>query len=140
MMEPNAKKILDNLKCPICQSSIDLIQWNHRRLGHGYNFGCVINSFHYAIDFAHWETPPRIFKESVFLVDQEVEYELIQTTNNGTTIYQQDIDAEGRTIDSPKNWQSKLFPMYESNMQLFNFSNTTPERLLTRIQTLMTFQ
>src|ERR1700722_18742799 len=117
-MDPEAKKILDALKCPICQSNIDLIQCNNTRIGKGYNFGCVVNSFHYAIDFSHWESPPRIFRESVCLIDGSFQYELICSTNQGSIVYRQDIDGEGRVIDSILNKMAYLNPLYTNKLQV----------------------
>lgn len=137
-----AKKILNALKCPVCQSQIDILNWVVPKIGSkkGHNFGCVSDHFHYSIFFMHWELPIRIEKETVIIYEGKYQYEIAQDyflsgiSFPHTHIYIRVVDAEKRILDN--------HPIKEIgfNKILFDFSKTNREKLVNRVKTILVFQ
>jgi YHS domain-containing protein len=101
-----AKIVLDSLKCPVCQSRIDLLDWKDRSDGMTYNFCCSSNWEHYRIYFVHWELVPRIEYETVIVYEGKHQYRISQFSadrrfpSDRTEINIFELDKENRIISS----------------------------------------
>ena len=137
-MSPDARRLLNTLRCPICGAQIDLIEW-HAVTRSGFNFGCVADPEHYSIYFIHWEVPLLIQKEYVSIYDGNTKYTILQDYSHNrppqTTIRLYQVDPEKRIIEG-KRHKAAIFP----NITLFKFNQTTSEKLLNRIKTILVFQ
>lgn len=72
MLNQEAKTILNNLRCPICKSKVDLLSYGYRMLLRAdHNFGCSNNYDHYTISYIHWESPPNIEEERVVFYSKD---------------------------------------------------------------------
>ena len=137
-MDPLVKIILNSLKCPICQSQIDLLDWKDKRQGKHYNFGCVNNWEHYRLFLVHWEPVLRVEYETVVVYEGRHKYEVSQSENNVTDIFIYNVDPEGRVIEQKdKPGPSSKFSY---NKKLFDFSNTNREKVVNRVKTILVFQ
>jgi len=140
-MDKPAKVLLNSLKCPICNSQIDILDWSISRSQiDKYNFGCVDNYLHYRLWFTHWEIPYLIEKETVTIFNKDKQFEIKQYYYNNnfkvnkTEIYIRDIDQELRVLEHKKY---KFLPV---DYVLFDFSKSSESSILTRIKTLLYFQ
>jgi hypothetical protein len=144
-MDKAAKLILNSLRCPICKSQIDML--GHAQLSHKkqrpYNYCCASNAEHYGLWFIHWEQPIRIESETAIVYDGCYQYEIKQQHSGPgllapkpdyTEITVRKVDAENRIID---NIKPKVFDYYK---RLFDFANTTRDKIVLRIRTILVFQ
>jgi hypothetical protein len=133
-MDPVAKKILNNLSCPLCKAPIDLLA--NRNIG--YNYGCAANDDHYVLHLITWDVPIRIDQECVNFYDSTHMYKIVkQHSIDGTTvtfISVYDTDLEGRVIFSFK--EKKIL----MNQNAFDFTNFDENKALNRIKTIFLFQ
>jgi len=132
-MDPAAKKILNSLRCPICDAQIDTTSYYVR----DYNYGCATDVDHYVIYMILWEPVIRIASERVSIYDKNKKYSLIKSYDNGktTTIIEiYETDLENRVIFSFK--EKKLV----MDKDLFDFANFNVDKALNRIKTVLVFQ
>lgn len=131
-MNPEIKKILNALKCPLCKAPIDLIEYSSARKG--YNFGCAINVDHYAISLIY--DPVMVAAECIHIHDAHHMYEIIKHPYGKvrTTIKIFNTDAESRVIFSFKEKQLDM------DIDAFNFDKLDLERAINRIKTIFLFQ
>lgn len=134
-MDPVAKAILNSLKCPICQSRVDLLDWKDRSDGRKYNFCCSSSWEHYRCFFIHWEPVYRIEYETVVVYNGKHQYRITQSEDNKTEILTNEVDAENRVVDKRGGPGKILF-----NLHLFDFSKTNREKLMNRLKTILVFQ
>ncbi len=148
-MDPVVKAFLNSLKCPVCKSQIDLFQAKKKD---GNNFACVQDYTHYAIFLVHWEQPLRIESEDVrvykgkYLYDIKQHHYLPGNNHFGlgpgfgplrcdkTTIIVREIDKEFRIIEK---LEAKSF---EYDKVLFDFQNTSEQKIINRVKTILVFQ
>lgn len=141
-MDPLVKKILNSLRCPICKSQIDLFQAKKKN---GNNFACATNHTHYAMFFVSWDLPYRIEQEDVQVYSGNYLYEIRQhhylsppslppMKCNETLIYIKEVDKELRVIE-----KGKLLK-FQYPQLLFDFQNTTNEKIINRVKTILVFQ
>jgi hypothetical protein len=126
-VDPITKKILNNLKCPICGAPIDIY--------HSDEFSCAINNDHYIV-WLSW-IDHKINRETVNIYDRNHKYKIEkQYIDNKTTtsisIYETDL--ENRVFFSFK--QKKLV----IDQSLFDFANFNSDKALNRIKMIFTFQ
>lgn len=147
-MEFIAKQILNSLKCPLCQSKIDITDWRLDKSDKSYNFCCVANQMHYRIFFVHWEPIYLIEYETVVIYEGKYEYFIHQYDKDAsdlgsirrgnkfdkTDIIVTAVDVEGNVIG---NGDMKIFSYPK---KLFDFSNTTRDKVLNRLKTILVFQ
>jgi len=132
-MEPLLKKLLNSLKCPICQCQIDMID---RRSG----YGCVSDLDHYTISVMRNDLDLyQVFSETVNVYDNKHKYRLTKkydsapATSVKTEIMVFKVDPEGRVNFSFKN--SSLVV----DKELFDFSKFNVDKAINRIRTVFTF-
>ncbi len=141
-MNKEAKLILNSLRCPLCNSQIDLIDWfsllNKKYKEH--NFGCVVNPEHYSIYFNHWEDPPKIENERVIVYDELNQYNIDQNTFIighpwiKSTIKVSKVDKENRVLDNIKP------KTYTFEIQLFDFKSVNRNKIINKVKTVLIFQ
>jgi len=135
-LDPLAKLILNALKCPICQSRLDLLDWKDHIPGPKYNFTCSSNWEHYRIFFVHWEPVCRVEYETVIVYEGKHQYRITQYgMPDRTEIFIHDVDAENRIIDN----RSKTNNKFSYEKKLFDFANTTREKVVNRVRTILVF-
>jgi len=84
--------------------------------------------------FPHWDNPSRIHYDVVDIYEGKYKFRIDQRyLINRTTIDIWEIDAERNLVDE----QSKIFK-YEQI--LFDYRNTTRDKIVNRIKTVLTFQ
>jgi len=135
-MDPIAKQILNSLRCPICKSQIDLLDWKNPTGSPKYNFSCAADWQHYRLFFQHWDYPYRIEYETVWLFEGRFLYSVTQKDGGDTEITLLDIDPENRILDGQKDKK----PSFTYNKHLFDFTNTNRDKLLNRLHTILVFQ
>lgn len=128
-----AKAFLNTLKCPICKSRLDL--YEAIDTSRKYNFCCSSNWEHYRIFFIHWEAVLRVEYETIVVYEGRHQYHLTQYDDNRTELFIYDVDAENRILDSK---DKKPF-VSRYNKKLFDFTNTTKDKIVNRIKTILVF-
>jgi YHS domain-containing protein len=135
-VDPIAKAILNSIKCPICQSGIDLLDWKDRSDGKKYNFCCSSNWEHYRNFFVHWEPVFRVEYETVVVYEGKHKYQVTQYEDNRTEIFIFKVDPEGRVADFGREPPAKFaYPKH-----LFDFTRTNRDKLVNRVKTILVFQ
>ena len=132
-MNPDAKKLLNSLRCPICKGQLDLLSHTVVRGVPQYNFFCVNDYRHYGIFLNHWDIPIAIEEEGIIIFEGSYRFDVLQKKDN-TKIIIREIDPEERVLDSVK---PKIF---EYDKELFIFSKTTKDKIVNRIKTILVFQ
>ena len=132
-MNPVAKKILNNLKCPICSGQLDLLSWQVPQKVKDYNFFCVNDYRHYGIFLIHWDFPIVIEQEGVTIFEGSHRFDVVQTKGK-TKITIREIDPEERVLDNVK---PKVF---DYDKEMFIFSQTNRDKIVNRIKTILVFQ
>lgn len=149
-MDKAAKTFLNTIKCPICKSPVDLVDWKVRSDIRKYNFCCSSNWEHYRLFFVHWEAIYYVEYENVVVYEGKHKYDIsqfynglgtsmtsmIQVPNQRTEIYLLDVDPENRVIDNTE----KKAPKFSYNQKLFDFSQTNREKIINRVKTILVFQ
>ena len=129
-MNPVVKKLLNNLKCPVCKSQIDITsQYN--------NYGCAIGIDHYRLKLEVDDPVVRIISETVKVYHGQHKYIIIKQYQNGdiqTKISVSKIDLEGRDIFSFKDKELII------NKDYFDFTNFKLDKVINRIKTIFVFQ
>lgn len=104
------------------------------------NFSCVYDPEHYGIWFVHWEQPVRLEFERATVYEGDYQYQVTQNhwlagfRTQRTTVLIREVDPEHRILDTIK---PKLFTY---NKLLFDFKQTSRDRLVNRIKTILVFQ
>lgn len=132
-MDPLVKQMLNRLRCPVCGSQIDLLDWKLPNTERRYNFCCAADWEHYRLFFIHWEPVLRIEYETVVLYEGHKQYWINQYEDGKAEIFLSKVDAENRLIDSPQT------PIFVSNKKLFDFSHISREKMIHRIKTIIVF-
>jgi hypothetical protein len=132
-MNPDAKKILNSLRCPICGGQLDLLSYTVPQRTKEYNFFCVKDFRHYGIFLVHWDLAAIVTQEGVTIFEGSHQFDIVQKSGH-TKITIRDIDPEERILDNVK---PKVFK-YEK--ELFDFSKTNRDKILNRIKTILMFQ
>lgn len=141
MLDPVAKQILNSIKCPICKSPVDLLDWKVKSDTRKYNFCCAADWQHYRFFFIHWEPVHRIEYENVIVYEGRHKYEITQfydllNLDGKTEILIFDVDPENRVIDT----KEKKAPKFSYDKRLFDFSQTNREKIVNRVKTILVFQ
>lgn len=130
-MNPELKKLLNSLNCPICKAPVDIMSNSNKT---GYDYCCAANSNHYMILVK--KDPIFLERERVFLYDKTNCYSIINfhsETRSVTTIQIFKIDLEGRII----------FEFKEKSILLdtcaFDFRNFNLNKAIHRIKTVFVF-
>ena len=137
------KSLLAALKCPVCGSKIDLAAPSSKKGGN--NFACIADNNHYGLFIVHWELPVRIESETVKVYDTRYLYEIDQfhtltipnhkaSKSNETIIFIREIDSERNIVKHGKIEQLQFSQI------LFDFQNTTQEKVINRVKTILVFQ
>lgn len=132
-MNPEAKKLLNSMGCPICKSQLDLVGFQ-RIASKDYNFYCVNEPHHYGIYLNHWDIVPVIHSEYLSVSEYPYKYNIYQyligTIKTSIGIWE--IDLEGNIQTTVKK--------IEFSGKMFDFNNSNTEKILNRIKTLLVFQ
>lgn len=128
----NLKKLLNSLKCPICNSQIDTLFKVNNPIYRGFQYGCVFSYKHYAIK-VYENYVPGIVEEIVNLYDKDHEYCILKTKIN-TEIVISNLDPEGRVKFSFS------IKKIVTELNLFDFQNFDYEKAINRIKTMLVFQ
>lgn len=128
-----AKKILNNIRCPICSGQLDLPGWQVEQKNKDYNFFCVNDFRHYGIFLIHWDLPISIEQEGVTIFEGSHRFDVVQK-NGSTKITIRDVDLEERILDNIKPI------VFEYDKEMFIFSQTNREKIINRIKTILVFQ
>jgi hypothetical protein len=141
-LDPIAKAVLNSIKCPQCKSPVDLLDWKDRSEGRKYNYCCAANWEHYRIHFIYWETyHPFVEYDHVVVYNGSHKYCITQSyyeptwpysNSDRTEIQIYDVDPENRTISQSPN--------LSFDKKLFDFTQTSQDKILNRIKTILTFQ
>ena len=142
-MDPEIKKFLNSIYCPICGSAIDLLNYivqrsiAYKSFSHNtFNFGCANNYRHYILFISHWIIPPSIDEERLIIIDKNKQYTI---TKNYNSLVLEDqivinaIDDEQRVLEHIK---PKLISF---DGKLLDLQKMSVERLISAIKTLITF-
>jgi len=138
-LNPEIKKILNSLKCPVCNCQIDMTN-DSQYLYKCSQYCCVSNSKHYTIYIISYDDKAFIELETVIIYDGNFQYEIrkryIQDLNSSinTTLYIRKVDDENRILD---NFKMKVIALNGSH---FEFNKTNSIKMLNRIKTLLLFQ
>jgi uncharacterized protein YbaR (Trm112 family) len=125
-MDPVAKALLNILRCPICKGQLDLLSLvANPKKSKEYR--------HYGIFLVHWEYPIRIEQEGVTIFEGSHQFD-IEQKGGRTTISIYEIDPEERILD---NIKPKIFTY---DKELFTFHQTTRDKIVNRIKTILVFQ
>ena len=130
-----AKKILNDLRCPVCRSPIDIT--GYPVFSTTYNYGCADNYDHYLLSVITSVGCSKIEKEQVHVIDSKHKYQIFKTYHpkgNKTEITAYQIDSEGRVIFSFKNNKLCL------EQEIFNFTKFDVNKAIHRIKTMFVFQ
>ena len=133
--DPVAKAFLNSLKCPLCQSRIDMLDWKDKSDGRKYNFCCASDWEHYRCFFVHWEPVHRIEYESVIVYQGKFKYVMTQFDDQHTEIVTHEVDAEHRVVDK-RGGPGKI----SFKLHLFDFAKTNREKVTNRLKTILVFQ
>lgn len=134
MLSPEIKKFLNNTKCPICKSQIDMIE--SKSVSYLCNFGCASNSDHYMLKLEDFFDLPKLTHEVLHIYDLKHKYKIIKLyfgPKIETVVKVYETDPEGREQFSFK--EKKV----EVDFDAFNFSNFNREKALNRIRNLFLF-
>ncbi len=107
-----------------------------------YNFTCSSNWEHYRIFFVHWEPVCRIEYETVIIYEGKHQYRISQFApdkrfpSERTEIYISEVDKENRILSSK---DKKPFPPISFEKKIFDFANTTREKIVNRVRTILVF-
>lgn len=132
--DPLAKALLNSLKCPLCQSRIDLLDWKDKSDGRTYNFCCSSNWEHYRCFFVSWEVVPYVEYETVIVYNGKYRYTITQHVDQHSEIVTSEVDAENRVVDK-RGGPGKI----RFEQHLFDFSKTNREKLMNRLKTILVF-
>lgn len=136
-MNRKTKNFLNSLRCPICQSQIDM----HRTYA---SYGCVLNHNHYSfllkvdnrLSRTYDVADPVMGCENVNVYDMnELKlYDIVQNyIFNTTEVFIHNIDKECRVIDDYKDKYIKF------DVFLFDFQKFDRDKAINRIKTLVYF-
>lgn len=135
-MITNATKIiLNNLRCPLCKSQIDMISVTS--INYLCNFGCAYDSDHFMVKIENFDGFSKITYQIVNIYDHKNKYKIIKQNFGSiieTIIKVYTTDAEGREQFSFKEKRIEL------KFDAFNFENFNKEKALGRIKNLFLFQ
>jgi hypothetical protein len=134
-MNKVAKNILNSLRCPLCQSSVDLYDFATERQKPDvyYNFHCINNNDHFEVWFPHWAEICQIDNDVVRIYYNNNYYRIGQYyPNQATYINIGKFGGENRLNNSSER-------LYFGNV-MFDWQNTNRDKIITRLQTLMTFR
>ena len=130
-MDPELKAFLNTLKCPLCDGQIEGTKVCY----------CAYNREHYSF-YCDWDTRHNIDYETVIIYEGRHKYDITQYHppfyHEITVITIYNIDAEYRVIEK-KNGEKKT-PPFTFDKKLFNFSQTTREKIVNRVKTILVFQ
>lgn len=147
------KEYLNSLKCPICNSQIDLLPSKHYLEILNFNYSCVSDAEHYALridnnysSFVQGLVSKNKIKMQSLLVKEQVivysgKYKFIVTKKHNTlmphlTISSIVVDPERRVVD---NINIKI-SNFDINYIDFVNANANEEKILSKIKTLLVFQ
>ena len=145
-MNIDTRQIINNIKCPICQGSTDLVNWKIKYASKKYNFCCTNDWEHYRFFLVHWEEDIRLESEVVIIYEGNSKYEIFQSEIRhklSTIINVYAINAENTIIEGPadkvyfKPTSSNIFN-YDS--KLFDFSLTNRDKIVNRVKTILLFK
>jgi histidinol phosphatase-like PHP family hydrolase len=133
-MNPTARKFLDTLRCPLCNSLIDLLEWKQSIANSvKFNFCCSQNWEHYCLYFQYWKIPFFIEYERVCIFLPGIEYDILQSNSlQKTDVNFYQTDLENRIIavaQQPVTYQYLLI----------NFQESSQEEIVNRLMIIMTF-
>ncbi len=138
-MDSVQKAYLNTLRCPLCKGQLDMSMGIKRALG---SWICVNDPEHFGLSFANDDPPTcRISEEKLQLYHDKFLFIIIQSRfdlqgnpQTKTSMLIKPIDREGRVIEGVKT-KSSFFDKF-----LFDFQNTTKEKIINRIETYLLFQ
>lgn len=147
-LPPEAKKFLNDLKCPLCGGAVDLVDGSRttskRKNGitGWHNLRCL-NDFHYTLEFDWDELGQGIFGEKIAFVEEKTHYEVERYFANsiiskfeGVVLKAYPINGDG-FIDREK----KIFEKWFQGLDPFDFrSPINTKEAASRIWTILTFQ
>ena len=125
-MDPVLKAFLNSIKCPVCGGQIEGVT----------RFHCAFSKNHYNLNINTDVTPFEITYENVKINDGHKQYMVAQEPNK-TEIYVFQLNGDYEVIQPDK---SKPYPIAGTfDKKLFNLTQTTREKLLNRIKTIIVF-
>lgn len=140
-------QLIKDIKCPICQGQIDLVDWKIKYASKKYNFCCVNDWEHYRLFLIHWETKLKLESEIVIIYDNNLKYEIFQSEinpNNQTTIINiYTVDAHNKIIEGPADkahFTPSCSNIFNYDSKLFDFSLTNRDKIVNRVKTILLFK
>lgn len=112
------------------------MDWKSVSDGRKYNYCCATNWEHYRIFFVHWKPVFYIEYETVVIYENSRQYHITQYNDNRTELFIYDVDAENRIVDS----KDKKYSPLRYDKKLFDFTNTSQDKMVNRIRTILVFQ
>lgn len=125
-MDPELKVFLNSIKCPVCGGQIEGVS----------QFHCAFSKDHYRLYIEKDVRPIQVNAEYVRLNEGKKQFYIIQQENK-TEIYIFKLDGDYRVI-LPAKGEPAPKSMTFGN-KLFNFKNTTREKLLNKVKTILVF-
>lgn len=127
-MDALTKKLLNNLKCPVCKAPIDILKYTKP-----WNFGCAYEFDHYRLRL----NDGYISAEQTSIYDISHKYVILKEYKDfqiKTTIHIYNADPEGRV------GFSFVDKKVTTDIDLFDFKNFDSKKALNRIKTYLLFQ
>ena len=125
-MDPHLKAFLNSIKCPVCGGQIEGVE----------RFFCAFTKQHYSLYINSEVTPITITYEAVRLNEGKRQYYILQEENK-TEIYVFQLNGDYQIIPTDK---TKTAPKsIKFDKKIFSFTNTTREKLLNRVKTILVF-
>lgn len=125
-MDPELKVFLNSIKCPVCGGQIEGVS----------TFHCAFSKDHYRLYIEKDVRPIHVSAEYVRLNDGKKQFYIIQQENK-TEIYVFKLNGDYQIIQTPKTEKPKDPIRFGS--KLFDFKNTTREKLLNKVKTILVF-
>ena len=121
----------------MCEGRIDLYNWD-LKISNEYNFCCAISPGHYRSFIDHWGSIPNIEHDTIDLYDGNRLYHIEQYYNGDckTTVSVLNLDPEGRVYHNEGTSAKSSFVF----SKLFDYSQTTREKILNRVKMILVFQ
>ena len=133
MFDAKTRNFIKSLRCPICQSKIDLHDYkqvNNKLAGNenSFNFNCIKVASHYQVWFEHWKDIKKVsddqveiyFDSRVYLINQEY------------------LDGK-RTYITLFNGKKRLKTEFFQSV-IFDWQKMDEEKIINRLKTILTFR
>jgi hypothetical protein len=133
-MNKDTKTFLNSLKCPVCQGQIDMYDlYQQNAKSTRFNFCCVNDYYHYRMALLPL-MKLKIHYDMVDIYEGKYQFRTYQNYIQNKTV----IDIW--KVDEEHNLLNEKSKMFRYDKILFNWQNTNQNKIVNRIQTILTFQ